>query len=212
MINRALLLICSLSGLFLLLCTLLINAQLPENSRLFEVFSTTDNLDLLLLQSYTMPRICMALLAGGTLAFASLLLQQVMDNPLASDSTIGINSGTQFGLFLAAIFAPQLLQYGSSFIALVGAALSLVLVLTLALRKTLSPLLLILVGLVVNLYFGALTTMMMLFYPEESRGLAQWGAGSLVQESWRDSQLLAVQSAVCFALIFSCAVRFPFSP
>lgn len=54
------------------------------------------------------------LLAGGTLAFASLLLQQVMGNPLASDSTLGINSGAQFSLFLVAIFAPQLLDYGAS--------------------------------------------------------------------------------------------------
>ena len=72
-----------------------------------------------------------------------------------------------------------------------------------------SPLLLILAGLVVNLYFGSFTGMMMLFYPEESRGLALWGAGSLVQESWRDSQLLSLQSAVCFAIVF--ALIRPFS-
>ncbi|VEH67361.1 iron-hydroxamate transporter permease subunit [Rodentibacter pneumotropicus] len=53
--------------------------------------------------------------------------------------------------------------------------------------------------------------MMMLFYPEESRGLVQWGAGSLVQESWYDSQLLAIQSAVCFFLIFYYAVHSQFS-
>lgn len=203
MVNRTLLLFACLGGLFGVLCGVLFTAQLPENHSLLALFQPTDNLDLLLLQSYTLPRISIALLAGGTLAFASLLLQQVMGNPLASDSTLGINSGAQFSLFLVAIFAPQLLEYGSSFIALVGAGLSLLLVITLAMRKTMSPLLLILAGLVVNLYFGAFTGMMMLFYPEESRGLAQWGAGSLVQESWRDSQLLAMQSAVCFALIFA---------
>ena len=202
MVNRTLLLFVLLGGLFIVLCTVLLNAQLPENTPLFALFHHTDNLDLLLQQSYTLPRICIALLAGGTLAFASLLLQQVMGNPLASDSTLGINSGAQFSLFLVAIFAPQLLDYGASTVALVGAALSLLLVITLAMRKTMSPLLLILAGLVVNLYFGAFTGIMMLFYPEESRGLVQWGAGSLVQESWRDSQLLAMQSAVCFAIIF----------
>ncbi|OOF84312.1 Fe3+-hydroxamate ABC transporter permease FhuB [Rodentibacter ratti] len=202
MVNRTSLLFVVLGGLFFLFAGYLLALQLPENTHIFALFQATDNLDLLLLQSYTLPRIGIALLAGGTLAFASLLLQQVMGNPLASDITLGINSGAQFSLFLVAIFAPQLLQYSSSLIALIGAALSLLLVLTLAMRKTLSPLLLILAGLVVNLYFGAFTAMMMLFYPEESRGLAQWGAGSLVQESWRDSQILAIQSAVSFALIF----------
>ncbi|WP_283938829.1 iron chelate uptake ABC transporter family permease subunit [Actinobacillus pleuropneumoniae] len=67
-----------------------------------------------------------------------------------------------------------------------------------------SPLLLILAGLVVNLYFGSFSALMMLFYPEESRGLAQWGAGSLVQESWRDSLLLIAQAipAVLFIGLF----------
>ncbi|OOF60437.1 Fe(3+)-hydroxamate ABC transporter permease FhuB [Rodentibacter pneumotropicus] len=202
MVNRNTLLFMFLGGLFCALSGFLFAVQLPENIRIFELFRPTDNLDLLLLQSYTLPRITIALLAGGILAFASLLLQQVMGNPLASDSTLGINSGAQFSLFGIAIFAPQLLQYSSSLIALVGAAFSLLLVLALAMRKTMPPLLLILAGLVVNLYFGACTTMMMLFYPEESRGLVQWGAGSLVQESWYDSQLLAIQSAVCFFLIF----------
>ncbi|OOF56470.1 Fe3+-hydroxamate ABC transporter permease FhuB [Rodentibacter genomosp. 2] len=203
MVNRGLSLTLVLIGIFIVLTGFLLSVQLPIEYRVFDLFHFTDNLDLLLIQSYTLPRITIALLAGGSLAFASLLLQQVMGNPLASDSTLGINSGAQFSLFLVAIFAPTLLEYGSSFIALVGAALSLLLVMTLAMRKTMSPLLLILAGLVVNLYFGSFTAMMMLFYPEESRGLAQWGAGSLVQESWRDSQLLLMQSAVSFALIFA---------
>ncbi|OOF47333.1 Fe(3+)-hydroxamate ABC transporter permease FhuB [Rodentibacter trehalosifermentans] len=209
MVTRPSLFFLLLSGLFLGLLISVLTLQLPENTSIWALIQPTDNLDLLLVQSYTLPRIAIALLAGGILAFASLLLQQVMGNSLASDSTLGINSGAQFSLFAVAIFAPQLLQYSSSFIALVGAGLSLAFVLALAMRKTLSPLLLILSGLVVNLYFGACTAMMMLFYPEEARGLAQWGAGSLVQESWRDSQLLAIQSAVCFSIIF--LLRRPFA-
>ena len=203
MVNRTLFLVLALSGIFVGLASLLLRLQLPEQQSITTLFHASDNLELLLLQSYTLPRIAIALLAGGSLAFASLLLQQVMGNPLASDSTLGINSGAQFCLFLVAIFAPAWLEYGASFIALIGAGLSLLLVMTLAMRKTMSPLLLILAGLVVNLYFGSFTGIMMLFYPEESRGLAQWGAGSLVQESWRDSQLLLAQSAVSFALIFA---------
>lgn len=95
----------------------------------------SDSLPLLLVQSYTLPRISIALLAGGGLAFSALLLQQVMSNPLASDNTLGISGGAQFGMFLSAIFAPQLLEYGSGLIALLGASLSLLLVMSLSLRK-----------------------------------------------------------------------------
>lgn len=187
--------------LFVLLFTALLKNQLPAEINFGALFQSSDNLDLLLVQSYTLPRIVMALCAGGILGFASLLLQQVMANPLASDNTLGISSGSQFALFLTAIFAPHWLEQGASLIALMGAALSLLLVLTLAMRKTMSPLLLILAGLVVNLYFGAFSAMMMLFYPEESRGLAQWGAGSLVQESWRDSLWLIAQAVPAILLI-----------
>ncbi|HGO5824008.1 TPA: Fe(3+)-hydroxamate ABC transporter permease FhuB [Mannheimia haemolytica] len=186
---------------FFALFTFLLKAQLPSEIGFFALFQPSDNLELLLVQNYTLPRIVMALLAGGILGFASLLLQQVLANPLASDYSLGISSGSQFALFLTAIFAPQWLENGSTFIALLGALLSLLLVLSLAMRKSMSALLLVLAGLVVNLYFGSFSAMMMLFYPEEARGLSQWGAGSLVQDSWRDSLWLMAQAVPAFVLV-----------
>lgn len=201
MVNRFSYFIGALALLAVGLTLGLLNAQLPPDTAWTALLQPEDNLAVLLVQSYTLPRIAMALLAGGILGLASLLLQQIMANPLASDNTLGINAGAQFALFLCAIFAPQGLVWGASFVAVLGAALSLLLVLGLAARKTLSPLLLILAGLVVNLYLGAFSGLMMLFYPEEARGLALWGAGSLAQESWRDTQWLALQALPCFLLI-----------
>lgn len=199
MVNRYLIILPL--GLFITLFIGLLNAQIPTQFNVWDLFLTTENLDLLLVQNYSLPRIAMAILAGGVLGFASLLLQQVMANPLASDSTLGINSGAQFALFLCTIFVPDWLDNGESLIAICGAALSLVLVLTLAMRKSMSPLILILAGLVVNLYFGSFSALMMLFYPEESRGLAQWGAGSLVQESWCDTISLIKHAVPAFVII-----------
>lgn len=188
---------------FALLFVMLLNMQIPFYAGLSDLFQASESLEILLIQNYTLPRVAMALLAGGLLGGASLLLQQVMNNPLASDNTLGISAGAQFALFLATIFVPSSLEWGAGLIAFVGAGLSLGLVLTLSARKTMSPLLLVLAGLVVNLYFGAFSTLMMLFFPEESRGLAQWGAGSLVQESWRDSQWLAFQAVPLLLIIVS---------
>ncbi|MDG2942490.1 Fe(3+)-hydroxamate ABC transporter permease FhuB [Exercitatus varius] len=199
--NRIAVLIAPGFILFVGLVIFLLQSQLPAAAHFSRLWSAGDNLEILLVQNYTLPRIVMGILAGGILGFASLLLQQVTANPLASDNTLGISSGAQFALFLCTIFMPNRLEDGANLIAVFGAAISLILVLTLAMRKSLSPLLLILAGLVVNLYFGAFSSMMMLFYPEESRGLAQWGAGSLVQESWRDSLALCLQAIPAFAII-----------
>ncbi|MGY4675326.1 Fe(3+)-hydroxamate ABC transporter permease FhuB [Ursidibacter arcticus] len=200
MVNRLSLFFIGLFVAFICLCATLLQLQLPENQSLTTLFQHSESLDILLIQSYILPRLSIALLAGGILGFASLLLQQVMNNPLASDNTLGISAGSQFALCLTAIFLPDL-AIGTSVIALLGAGLSLLLVLTLAMRKRISPLLLILAGLVVNLYFGSFSTLIMLFFPEESRGLALWSAGSLVQESWRDCYYLALQAVPCFIFI-----------
>ena len=159
----------------------------------------------LTVQNNTLPRMAMALLAGGATAAATMLMQQLMRNPLASDSTLAVSSGAQTALVAATVFAPALLNYGSSAVAFAGAAAALGGVLVLSTRRELQPLTVVLAGLVVSLYLGSLTGIIMLFFSEETRGVMQWGSGSLVQDSWHDSlQLLwriAAAALVCAVLI-----------
>ena len=65
-------------------------------------------LDALMVQNNTLPRMAMALLAGGSTAMATMLMQQLMRNPLASDSTLAVSSGAQAALVAATVFAPSL--------------------------------------------------------------------------------------------------------
>ncbi|MFZ7259842.1 Fe(3+)-hydroxamate ABC transporter permease FhuB [Avibacterium avium] len=167
-------------GLIALVLFALLLWQQPEQSETSQ----------LLIFNFTLPRVLMAILAGASLGVASLLLQQIMNNSLASDSTLAVSGGAQFALFLATLFLPNLLQFGTTPIAFIGALFALGLVLLLAWRQMLSPLLIVLAGLVVSFYLGAFSSLLILFYPEESRGLLVWGSGSLVQESWYDSLTL----------------------
>ena len=144
-------------------------------------------LDALMVQNNTLPRMAMALLAGGSTATATMLMQQLMRNPLASDSTLAVSSGAQAALVAATVFAPSFLAYGTSAVAFAGAAAALGAVLRLSARRALQPLSVVLAGLVVSLYLGSLTGIVMLFFSEETRGVMQWGSGSLVQDSWRDT-------------------------
>ncbi|VEI48848.1 iron-hydroxamate transporter permease subunit [Actinobacillus equuli] len=99
MVKASKLLFSGLAVLFFGLLLTVLMLQLPDGSGFVSLFLPSENLELLLIQSYSLPRIVMALLAGGILGLASLLLQQVMANPLASDNTLGISSGAQFALF-----------------------------------------------------------------------------------------------------------------
>ena len=56
-----------------------------------------------------LPRLCMALPCGGAVALAGVLMQQVLRNPLASPTTLGVANGAQLALALATLYAPTLL-------------------------------------------------------------------------------------------------------
>ncbi len=138
-----------------------------------------------------LPRIAMAVLVGGTLGVATILLQQVTNNILASDSTLAVNGGAQFVLLLVAIFFPSFLElFNGALWAMIGALIALGLILVLSVRRQIMTVRMMLLGMVLNLFFGAIATVLMLYYPEESKAVIQWGAGSLIQDSWHDVLLL----------------------
>ena len=180
-----------LAVLLLLLCALTAwwILKLEWTLPWLRLFDRPDSLplDALMVQNNTLPRMAMALLAGGSTAAATMLMQQLMRNPLASDGTLAVSSGAQPALVAATVFAPSFLSYGTSAVAFAGAAAALGAVLWLSSRRGLQPLTVVLAGLVVSLYLGSLTGIVMLFFSEETRGVMQWGSGSLVQDSWRDT-------------------------
>lgn len=130
------------------------------------------------------PRLVMAILAGSALAMAGVLLQQVLRNPLAAPTTLGVATGANLALALAMLFAPGLLSGGREWVALGGGALAMGLVFLLSWHRQLAPMVVVLAGLVVNLYLGAISTVLLLFHPEDLAGILLWGAGSLSQNSW----------------------------
>ena len=193
-----------LAVLLLLLCALTAwwILKLEWTLPWLRIFDCPDTLplDALMVQNNTLPRMAMALLAGGSTAAATMLMQQLMRNPLASDGTLAVSSGAQTALVAATVFAPSFLSYGTSAVAFAGAAVALGAVLWLSSRRGLQPLTVVLAGLVVSLYLGSLTGIVMLFFSEETRGVMQWGSGSLVQDSWRDTLGLLWRIAVAAIL------------
>ncbi|WP_417330212.1 Fe(3+)-hydroxamate ABC transporter permease FhuB [Halomonas cupida] len=129
------------------------------------------------------PRLAMSLLAGGGLGLAGVLMQQVLRNPLASPTTLGVASGANLALMMATLLAPGLLVLGREWVALAGGAAAMALVFALSWRR-LTPGVVVLAGLVVNLYFGAISVVTLLFHQEELKGLLVWGAGSMAQNGW----------------------------
>jgi len=156
----------------------------------------TADITRVVIQQSWLPRLVVALVAGAGLALAGVLMQQTLRNPLAAPTTLGVAAGAQFALLIATLFAPVLLVYGRGLIAFAGGAVSIVLVFALAWRRGLAPNVLVLAGLVVNLYFGAASLAFILFNQEKLHGLMVWGAGSLAQNNWSDVFYLAPRLVV----------------
>ncbi|KXU79426.1 Fe(3+)-hydroxamate ABC transporter permease FhuB [Aeromonas enteropelogenes] len=131
-----------------------------------------------------LPRLAICLLAGAALGLAGTLMQQVLRNPLASPTTLGVASGSQLALMMVTLFAPSWLLLGREWIAMVGGSLAMALVFALAWRRQLNPVVIVFAGLVINLYLAAISMGLLLFFQEELKGLLVWGSGSLVQNSW----------------------------
>ncbi|MFT5782399.1 MAG: ABC-type Fe3+-siderophore transport system permease subunit [Pseudomonas sp.] len=191
-----------LLGLVILLSYLDMSRRLPAALWL-EALLHGDSSDMrqLIVHFSWWPRLCMALLCGAALALAGTLMQQVLRNPLASPTTLGVASGAQLALLIATLWAPWLLELGREWVALLGGGLATLLVLGLSWRRGLAPLTVILAGLVVTLYLSALNTALMLMQQEDLNALFIWGSGSLSQNSWQDVQFLLPRLSIGMLLM-----------
>ncbi|WP_377806047.1 Fe(3+)-hydroxamate ABC transporter permease FhuB [Azospirillum sp. A29] len=142
------------------------------------------------------PRFAVALLIGAALGLAGTILQQVLRNPLAEPATLGISAGAHLSLAVATLWLPDALALGREWVALAGAGLSAVALLALSWRKGLSPVTVVLAGLVLSLYAGSVSGVMVLFNHDLLIGLFLWGAGFLDQQDWGMAAFLAPRLAV----------------
>ncbi|MBB3264937.1 iron complex transport system permease protein [Azospirillum sp. OGB3] len=187
-------------GLFLLaglVSALVLERQLPlELWWRALVAPDPARLDQLAAHYVLFPRFAVALLVGAALGLAGAILQQVLRNPLAEPATLGISAGAHLSLAVATLWLPEALALGREWVALAGAGLSAAALLALSWRKGLSPVTVVLAGLVLSLYAGSVSGVMVLFNHDLLIGLFLWGAGFLDQQDWSMAAFLAPRLAV----------------
>ena len=156
-------------------------------------------------QMAVLPEIAAVFLAGGLLALASTALQQVVHNPLASDSTLAVAGGAQLALMLVTLFFPAAGLFGSFGVAFAGAVAAMLLVLVVAGAGGANALALILAGLLANMVFAAIAAVISQFYSDLLLGIMVWGAGSLLQDGWATVTALlwtSLAAALALALLY----------
>lgn len=139
-----------------------------------------------------MPRILLALLTGAGLALSGATMQGVFRNPLVGPQVMGVSSGAAFGGVLAILFSFS--RYGLLASAFVFGLCALVLVYALngfvARRNILA---LVLAGVVVTGFFGALVSLVQYLADTEDKlpAMVFWLLGSFATSNWEKFNLIA---------------------
>jgi ferric hydroxamate transport system permease protein len=167
----------------------------------------TDGQDAAVLVASRLPRLAAGLLVGVALGAAGLVMQSVSRNLLASPDTLAVNAGSYLAVVTVAAFGLVLPVAGGGAVAFVGglAAAALVLGLAGGVGRSGGTVRLVLAGSALALALTALTTMLLLLFPERTTGLYAWNSGSLAQTGMEPVAQLwpVIAVAVIVLLAFS---------
>ena len=134
-----------------------------------------------------LPRVLLAVLAGGALAIAGASLQGVFRNPLADPSIIGVSSGAALGAVAAIVAGISFLgSFSLAIAAFAGGLLATAVVYGVSrINGRTDVVTLILAGIAVNATAGAVTGMFMFIADDDQlRSIVFWTLGSLGGSTW----------------------------
>ncbi|MFI6366084.1 FecCD family ABC transporter permease [Nocardia sp. NPDC050630] len=137
--------------------------------------------------NYRLPRVILAALCGCGLAISGVILQALVNNPLADPYVLGLSSGAALGAVTVIVTAGAALGgIGVSTAAFIGAIGTAAVVFALGQRRgTLAPTRLVLAGVAVGYLLLAATNYLQLrATPNELRAVMFWAMGSVSGASW----------------------------
>jgi iron complex transport system permease protein len=160
-----------------------------------------------IVRNIRLPRVLLALVVGGSLAVTGTALQALVRNPLADPYLLGISGGAG----LAAVVAIALGLGGvwgvpaAAFVGGLG-AIALVYRLSSVAGRRLDPHVLVLAGVVVSAFTGALISAVLTLSPaEQLRNAFLWLLGGFSGSSWRTLGVFLVYASLPLLALFAAA-------
>jgi iron complex transport system permease protein len=151
-----------------------------------------------------LPRIFLGLLVGLSLATAGTAMQGLFKNPMADPYIIGIASGAAVGAALSMLVLPPIFSiYTTPIMAFLGALLTLFVVYNIAKVGGRIPVdTLLLTGIAVSLFLGAVLSFMMSVAGESLHNIFFWIMGGFWLANWTQVKITVVPILVTFGLIY----------
>lgn len=212
-LNQGALLLCLLAVLATLSIWALTvgSADISLPRALQAVISPGDERADIVIRTVRLPRVIAAVTAGAALAVAGAIMQAVTGNPLAEPGLLGVNAGASFAVVLAISLAGQTSGTALMWMAFLGAGLAAVAVYALGApgRSGATPLKLVLAGVVIATFLGAMTMAVLILDAQTMDVVRLWTAGSLRNRQM--SQILPVLPWLLLSLLLALMLREQFT-
>lgn len=165
-----------------------------------------------------MPRIAAGVAVGAALAMTGCIMQNVLRNPLASASTLGVSQGASFGAAVAIVYLEAGIQVSSgsasaitftnpyivTLCAFLGGITTTAVILGLSRGRRLTPSTLVLAGVAISSLFTGATTLVQYFAEDVMVAtVVYWTFGSLGRAGWREIALIAALTVMALVYFIS---------
>lgn len=169
-----------------------------------------------ILWNVRLPRVCTAVVIGMGLAVTGCVMQNVLRNPMASASTLGVSQGACFGAAVAIVFLDGGIQVGNtvanfsvtniptvSLMAFAGGMVTTIVILALSKGRRTTPAVMVLSGTALSSVFSGMTTLIQYFADDvQTASLVYWTFGSLNKASWQQIGIMAVTILMGFLYFY----------
>lgn len=149
------------------------------------------------------PRVLLSAGVGAVLALSGLIFQTILRNPLADPYILGVSSGAAAGAVCSLYWGWTSLWLGiwlTPICAMIGAVIALSLVWFLARTSGISHERLILAGVIVQSFFGALVSLAIALADDQLHRIMFWLLGSLQLREWTHVEVVFVAWCIGFLL------------
>lgn len=182
-------------------------ARLSPAEVLTTVMNADDGATSALVWSVRLPRIVVAVIVGAALAGVGVVMQAVFRNPLADPGITGVSAGAAVGAVAGITLGlTSSLQWGVPLAAFVGSlAVALLLQAVLQAQRTTSSYTLILVGVSINAFAGAIISILIANASDDAlaRGAVFWLAGDLELRTWSHTLMVLPPVLLGLALLLA---------
>lgn len=192
------------------------SAGLTVSDILQALFHRGQNKSSTIIWNVRLPRVCTALVIGAGLAAAGCVMQNVLRNPMASASTLGVSQGACFGAATAIVFLDGGIQVGNtianftvtniptvSVMAFAGGMITTLVILALSRGRRSAPAVMVLAGVALSSIFSGMTTLIQYFADDvQTASLVYWTFGSLNKATWQQIGIMSVVTAVAFVYFY----------